>query len=194
MVIYLSIIFLSIIFISVMNIIFTMSMFNLSAPYIFFIVFISAVINFIIDAIVALVIHKLPKKWFNPYNSIYKVWGFERKFYENIGIKRWKDRVPEMGQLCNFKKDKIASINDNEYIYKFLEETCYAEVLHFLSAILGFAVIFVFPMKYMLYFTLPVALVNCFLQVLPIFIQRYTRPKLIKLYERNLRNALVSNC
>lgn len=191
MLIYLSVIFISIVFISVYNIIFIMR--ALTAPYIIVVVFISAVIAFLIDAIVAIIIHKLPKKWFNPYNKIYKVRNFERGFYENIGIKKWKDRVPEMGQLCNFKKDKIASINDNEYIYKFLQETCYAEVLHFLSAILGFAVIFVFPLKYMLYFPIPVAIVNCFLQILPIFIQRYTRPKLIKIYERNLRNLASSN-
>lgn len=194
MLIYLSVIFISIILISVYNIIFTMRAFDLTAPYIVFVVFISAVIAFLIDALVAFVIHKLPKKWFNPYNKIYRVWNFERRLYENIGIKKWKDRVPEMGQLCNFKKDKIASINDNEYIFKFLQETCYAEVLHFLSAILGFAVIFVFPLKYMFYFTLPVAIVNCLLQILPIFIQRYTRPKLIKIYERNLRNLSSSSC
>lgn len=194
MIIYLSIIFLSIVFISVFDIIFTMQTFNLTVPYIIFIVFISAVIDFLIDAVIAFIIHKLPKKWFNPYNKIYRVWTFERRLYENLGIKKWKDRIPEMGQLCNFKKDKIASINDNNYIYKFLEETCYAEVLHFLSAVLGFAVIFVFPLKYVFNFTLPVAAINCFLQILPIFIQRYTRPKLIKIYERNLKNLSALSC
>lgn len=191
MFIYLFIIFSSIVLISVFNIIFTMGLFNLSIPYIIFLAFAGAVIEFLIDAVVAFIIHKLPEKWFNPFNKIYKVWNFERGLYEKIGIRKWKDKIPEMGQLCNFKKDKIADIGNNEYIFKFMVETCYAEVLHFLSAVLGFAVIFVFSPKFMLSFALPVAIVNCFLQILPILIQRYTRPKLIKVYERNSKVASI---
>ena len=185
MAVYLSIIFGGVIVISLCNILFGAAALGLSWLEVFFIVFSAAVLDFIIDAIVAFVIHKLPKKWFNPYNRFFRVFGFERGFYERIGIKKWKDKIPEMGQLCNFKKDKIASVNDNGYLFKFLEETCYAEVLHFLSAVLGFLVILIFPSRLASAYTLPVAAVNCFLQILPIFIQRYTRPKLIKIFEHN---------
>ena len=184
---YLLIIFISIFLISMFNIFFTMAALEITIFGIISTVIIASFIVFIIDAVVAYIIHKLPNKWFNPYKKIFYVFSFERKFYESIGIRKWKDRIPEMGQLCNFKKDKIAEINNNDYLYKFLEETCYAEVLHFWSAILGFLIIFFFPIKLALYITGPVALVNMFLQILPVFIQRYTRPKLIKIYERNIR-------
>lgn len=178
--------------ISVVNIFFTMTAFDLTIFSVVFTVFIASFIVFLIDAVVAFVIHKLPNKWFNPYKKIYHVFGFERNFYESIGIKKWKDRIPEMGQLCNFKKDKIADINNNEYVFKFLEETCYAEVLHLFSAFLGFLVILFFPIKYAFWITGPVAVVNLFLQILPVFIQRYTRPKLMKIYERNIRISKIS--
>ena len=178
--------------ISVVNIFFTINAFGMTIFSVISTVFIVSFIVFLIDAVVAFIIHKMPNKWFNPYKKIYHVFEFERNFYESIGIKKWKDRIPEMGQLCDFKKDKIVDINNNVYIFKFLEETCYAETLHFLSAFLGFAVILFFPIKYAFWITGPVAVVNFFLQILPVFIQRYTRPKLMKIYERNIHISKIS--
>lgn len=42
----------------------------------------------IIDAVVALIIHKLPKKLMNPYKKIYKVFSWEKKFYHAFGIRK----------------------------------------------------------------------------------------------------------
>ncbi|NLC17049.1 MAG: hypothetical protein GX756_04140 [Clostridiales bacterium] len=189
---YLFIIFFSMALISVVNIFFTINAFGMTIFSVISTVFIASFIVFLIDAVVAFIIHKMPNKWFNPYKKIYHVFEFERNFYESIGIKKWKDRIPEMGQLCDFKKDKIVDINNNDYIFKFLEETCYAETLHLLSAFLGVAVILFFPIKYAFWITGPVAVVNFFLQILPVFIQRYTRPKLMKIYERNILISKIS--
>lgn len=193
MVSYLLAIFIGMLLMSVFNIVYTMPIYNIGPFHIILAVLANALIVFTIDAIVAYIIHKMPRKYFNPYSKKYKVWSFERKFYEAIGIRKWKDRIPEMGQLCDFKKDKIAEVDNNQYMFKFLEETCYAEVLHFLSAFLGFLVIFICPLKYVLCFSLPAALINFVLQILPAFIQRYLRPKLLKVYERNLRNSVAVN-
>src|SRR5690554_5039492 len=117
---YLFIIFFSMALISVVNIFFTINAFGMTIFSVISTVFIASFIVFLIDAVVAFIIHKMPNKWFNPYKKIYHVFEFERNFYESIGIKKWKDRIPEMGQLCDFKKDKIVDINNNDYIFKFL--------------------------------------------------------------------------
>lgn len=144
-----------------------------------------------LDAFIAWLIHTFPEKWFNHNKKIFRVNKRERKFYEKIGIRKWKDKVPEMGQLCDFKKDKIAS-TDKKYIEKFLAETGYAEIIHIAMILIGFLIIPIFPLKYLLTFSVPLIFLNTFLNLPPVLIQRYTRPKLVALYERELRQKQKS--
>lgn len=143
-------------------------------------------ILFGLDAIIALIIHKMPSKYFQSDEKLYKVHKWEKKFYEGIGIKFWKDRIPEMGKLCNFRKDKIDNLSP-EYIKKFLEETRYAEGLHIGMALIGFIILLIWPWKDLLYFSLPMAIINFTLQIPPYFVQRYNRPKLLTLYKFKTR-------
>ena len=142
-----------------------------------------------VDIIVAVIIHALPRKLMNPFYKRYKVFKWEKSFYEHIGIKKWKDYIPETGaQLCNLGKSKVDKKSDNEYLYMFLEETIYAEIMHFISAFLGLGLIFVFPNKLMFSMMRPIMVINFLLQLPPAFIQRYNRPRLLKLYEFNKRH------
>jgi hypothetical protein len=50
----------------------------------------------------------------------------------------------------------------------------------------GFALILIYPLKYVLVVSLPIILVNMFLQSLPFMVQRYNLPKLEILLKRNL--------
>ena len=54
---------------------------------------------FLVDAIVAVVVQLIPHKWVNPYFWGYKIFKFERRLYEFFGIRKWKDKIPEMGGL-----------------------------------------------------------------------------------------------
>ncbi len=123
----------------------------------------------------------LPKRWLNYQSRYFKTRDFEIKKLQNLGIKKWKDKVPEMGWTAGFPKDKLKSL-DHKYLAKFLQETCFAEIMHNLAAVLGFTVLFFFPLKYY-YFVLPILFVNLFLHLLPCLIQRYTRYRLAKIYE-----------
>lgn len=182
---YLYIIGLSMILIALINIFTT----NLNVYYIIVAVVINTIAVIADDGIVALAVRYSKKKFFNPYLKIYYVSDKERHFYEKIGIKKWKDKVPEMGKyLCNFGKSTILDKNNNEYIYKFMQETCYAEVMHILWLLFGFLIIFIYPLKYAFNFGVPVACVNFLLTLLPVFIQRYNRPKLKALYEYNKKH------
>ena len=65
--------------------------------------------------------------------KIYKVSAKEKNFYEKIKIRRWKDKIPEIGHMTGFRKNKIEDPNNIEYIDRFLLEICYGEIGHTLS-------------------------------------------------------------
>ncbi len=146
---------------------------------------------------VAIIIRMLPRKWFNPDREIYQVGDKERQFLLKIGIKKWKDKIPEMGQTVNFKKDKLQDANNAEYIQKFLVETCYAESLHISCAVL--AIIFAFisllfmPNLFVWTVSLPVAIVYSVYNIPSILIQRYNRPRLKVQLKRLTKNNNSDN-
>ena len=146
---------------------------------------------------VAIIIRMLPRKWFNPNRKIYQVGDKERQFLLKIDIKKWKDKIPEMGQTVNFKKDKLQDANNAEYIQKFLVETCYAESLHISCAVL--AIIFAFisllfmPNLFVWTVSLPVAIVYSIYNIPSILIQRYNRPRLKVQLKRLTKNNNSDN-
>ena len=140
-----------------------------------------------IDAVVAIIVHSVPENKIDPFKKIFVANNGERKFYEKLGVRTWKDIIPESGKvLVGFDKRQIEKPNDNIYILKFLRETCYAGIMHIISVFAGF-VVFAF-MPYKLSIVLPVVLTNAFLQVLPVIVQRYNRIRLISLYYFNKRH------
>lgn len=155
---------------------------------VFAITIISLLVLVAIDAVCALFVrYCLPKKVFNPFLKIYNVGKNERKFYEKIGIRKWKDRIPEAGQLfVNFSKTEVADMTNNEYVEKFMSETVYAELMHGLSVIFSFLIIFI-DLRLALTVGLPLVIGNMILNLMPVLVQRYNRPKLMVLYQRNER-------
>lgn len=148
---------------------------------------IDILVVFIIDAIIAFVIRRLPVKWFDYKYKAFKIFKWERKFYEAIKIKKWKDKIPELGQLTNFKKNKVREPKNSEYLLRYLMECVYGETIHFLSIILGFLILLINP-KCCLYFGLPIAIANGIISYLSFAILRYNRPKLTILYNRSVKS------
>lgn len=148
---------------------------------------IDILVVFIIDAIIAFVIRRLPEKWFVYKYKVFKIFKWERKFYEAIKIKKWKDIIPELGQLTNFKKNKVREPKNSEYLLRYLMECVYGETIHFLSIILGFLILLINP-KCCLYFGLPIAIANGIISYLSFAILRYNRPKLTILYNRSVKS------
>lgn len=147
----------------------------------------SVVAEVAIDGLFAFIIRRLPAKWFNHKKKIFIVSKGEKKFYEKIKIRKWKDKIPELGQFTNFSKNKIADPKNNEYLDRYFLEACYGEVIHFLSLFAGFLVIFILPLNLWYCFGLPVAIANIFLNLPSLFILRYNSTKLRVLYESNAR-------
>lgn len=148
---------------------------------------IDILVVFIIDAIIAFVIRRLPEKWFVYKYKVFKIFKWERKFYEAIKIKKWKDKIPELGQLTNFKKNKVREPKNSEYLLRYLMECVYGETIHFLSIILGFLILLINP-KCCLYFGLPITIANGIISYLSFAILRYNRPKLTILYNRSVKS------
>ena len=145
-----------------------------------------------VDLVISAIVMVLPKKLYDPYRKNFKVSQRERAFLEKLKIIKWKDLNPiGKGPIgIGMRKDKVENKNDPAYLFKFLTESCKAEVMHLISAFLGFVSVFFFPLT-ALSITLPVCFVNFVLQLLPFLVQRHIRPKLLLVYERASKNQAL---
>lgn len=151
----------------------------------FYVMVLGTLFLILVDMIVAIVVQRIPQKLINPNAWCFKVFKFERGFYERIRIRKWKDKIPELGGVFKkFSKQHLTS-NTPEYVHHFIVETIYGEMSHTWSIVAGLLVFVVFP-QHILNFALPLFLINLILNILPAMIQRYTRPKLCKMYVRLL--------
>lgn len=137
-----------------------------------------------IDGVSALMIRRLtPASWYSPERKVFRVSKKERDLYRAIRIKRWKDKIPELGGFTNFHKDKLESQSDGAYLARFILEINYGVVIHLVNAILGFLIILI-PFCSSPSIWIPIVAVNCVLSLLPVAILRYTGHTLHNLYAR----------
>ena len=141
------------------------------------------------DGVFAALIRKLPAKYFDHSRKGFDASKKERKFYDFIQIKFWKDYVPELGGFTNFHKDKIRESNNLQYLERFILECNYGSAIHIFTALSGFIILFALPSSQMLIFGVPVAVVNLFLNLMPAFILRYNVPRLRTLHKMAKRKA-----
>ena len=139
---------------------------------------------FVPSALWAVIIRILPKKWFTPNNKLFHVFKFENKLYEKVGVKNWKDKIPELGKTSNFKRDKLYDSRNPEYMSKYINESCYAESIHVVAVLLAFLSFILMPDDLILRIGLPTAICYLILSMPSIIIQRYMRPRLLKMYKR----------
>jgi hypothetical protein len=148
----------------------------------------ATVVVMVVDALTAPVCRLLPKKCADPEKKIFIVSANEKKFYERLKIRKWKDKVPEIGQFTGFRKNKIVDPKSVEYLDRFLLEACYGEIGHFFSVFFGFLILLLFPISSIWFsVSIPVAIVNAFLNLPSLFILRYNSYKLEVLRKSNLK-------
>ena len=141
--------------------------------------------------VLALIASHLPSKCYEPTKKIYHVFKFESKLYEFVGVRKYKEKIPELGKaLTNFDKSKIAKPDDPEYMLMFLKENCKGSLTHVVSLLWGIVsvipAVFIFPMPYILTMWLPAMLLNTTLHFISLSVLRYIRPRLLKLYQKLL--------
>jgi glycosyl-4,4'-diaponeurosporenoate acyltransferase len=120
----------------------------------------------------------LPKGIFT-HNFFFREKSFERNLYKSIRINKWKDKLPAVNSTL--KKLKI-ELNP-QYLDKMIMQTYYAEFGHLTIAILGFLCILVNPNEYFL-MAFICSIVNFFIHIPYCLIQRYNRPRLLKVKSR----------
>ena len=132
-----------------------------------------------VDAVVATVFRLLPAKFANHDKKFFSVSLKEKKFYEKIKIRKWKDYIPEIGHFTGVRKNKIADPKSPEYIDRFLLEICYGQLGHFYSIFFGFLILLLFPITpFWLPLSISVAIINIFFNLPSLFILRYNSYKL----------------
>ncbi|MBQ8283975.1 MAG: hypothetical protein IJX75_02660 [Clostridia bacterium] len=141
----------------------------------------------LLDALVATCARLLPKSCADYTKQCFSVSNKEKKFYEKLKIRKWKDRIPEIGHFTGFRKNKLDDPKNVEYVDRFLLECCYGEIGHFFSAFFGFfLLLFFFITDIWIAIALPVAIINGLLNLPSLFILRYNSYKL-----KILRKSLV---
>ena len=158
----------------------------------FFVVFgytwLAIVAVVLIDGLTATVCRLLPKKCANHEKKIFQVSAKEKKFYEKLKIRKWKDSVPEIGQFTGFRKNKLENPQSVEYVERFLLEACYGEIGHFVSLFSGFLIVLLFFIaEYFWLIALCVAFINALMNLPSFCILRYNSYKLEVLRKSNLK-------
>ena len=136
--------------------------------------------------VVSFVLGRLvPKEWFDYTRFPYRSFAFEKggKIYEAIGIAKWQSRVPDMSRI--FPKlmpaKKIPARPDEQTLLVMIRETCAAEATHALLILAGLGLLAIWPgaggiLLYLIY--------AIFGNLVFLIIQRYNRPRLVRLYKK----------
>lgn len=140
--------------------------------------------QFALDGLLAIVINKMPDKWFGVDNALYRVSPRERELYKKLKVRLWKDKVWELGGLGGFSKKNLTEPDDPAYIEKFIIECNKGVLTHRLSYPIGFLAMLTLPNVCSLTIALPVALVNLYLNILPTLALRYNTPMLQGILKR----------
>jgi len=123
---------------------------------------------------------------FDPEKGIFRYRKFEENgnVYDQVfKIRKWKDKVFDLSQASTRieKKNFQHGVNILEKTERLIQETCVAELTHWGIIILS-PLLFVFCRNgWMLFFDFFYVLSN----LMDIMIQRYNRPRLLKIQKRN---------
>lgn len=135
-------------------------------------------LQFALDGLIAIIIAKMPNKLFGVDNKHFGVSEREKAFYNKIRVRKWKDKIWELGGLGGFSKKSLVNPNSPEYIERFIIECNKGVLTHRLSYPIGFLPMLFIKGVCAFSIALPVAAVNLLLNILPTIVLRYNTPKL----------------
>ncbi len=126
----------------------------------------------------------LPKSWFCAGKFPFRSFRFEQegRVYLALGVRKWKDGFPDMSVVLPsfMPSKKLPKVLNTVRVQQMIQETCVAEWTHAILCVLGFGCVFLWKKAGGWLIAILYALGN-----LPyIIIQRYNRPKLMRILER----------
>jgi glycosyl-4,4'-diaponeurosporenoate acyltransferase len=144
---------------------------------------------FLVVFFTGFVVQKIPVDLFDYHTSIFRTFPWERRgtIYESVlKIKKWKDIMPEGGGVFKngFGKRQAAE-RDFNYLETFARETCRAELVHWII-ILALPLFFIWNPPVAVLIMVPIVLAG---NIPCIIIQRYNRPRLVRMLEIRRRHA-----
>ncbi len=126
----------------------------------------------------------IPKKWFHADRFPYKAFAFEKegKIYTKLKIQHWQNKVPDMSKIFpKWMPAKNMTENFKGRLPLMIQETCAAELTHWVLCFTGLGCLWISPGIWGAVFTLG----NILLGNLPfVMIQRYNRPRLVRLEKK----------
>lgn len=144
-------------------------------------------LQFVLDGLIAILMNQLPDRWFAVGKRAFHVSDAEKELYKKLKVRKWKDKVWELGGLGGFSKKILREPDNPQYIEKFIIECNRGTVTHRLSYPIGFLAMLTLPNVCAFTIALPVAIINLFLNVLPTLVLRYNAPKLTSVLTRMRR-------
>ncbi len=120
----------------------------------------------------------LPYRWFDANRFPYQNAAFEKNFYKKLGLPQWQKKLPDMSRIFPHIMPAKAMVDPTpEGLQIMIQETCIAELIHFILVIAGLGAMYFWHSWVGITLTLFYSIGN-----LPfILIQRYNRPRLIRL-------------
>ena len=121
----------------------------------------------------------------------YKLYKAEKEgsVYRKIGIHYWQNKVPDMSRIFpKLMPPKKMIATDKDSLLRMIQETCTAELIHLLLCITGLYCVKLWPGAG----GITLAALNIVIFNLPfILIQRYNRPRLVRLYKKIIEKELT---
>ena len=131
----------------------------------------------------------LPRARFSGESFPYRTADWENggRVYEKLGIKHWKDALPDMSRIMpDMVKKKMTRQSRKQGMDVLIAETCVAECVHYWLIVLSLGIFLFWRGVWALVFWL---VYNILGNVPFILIQRYNRPRLVLLEQRRRRRA-----
>lgn len=126
----------------------------------------------------------ISKHSFNTDKLPFKCYEFEKGglIYKKIGVHKWQTKVPDMSRICKklMPAKKMTGRPDKKTMAAMINETCVAELIHVLLCLFGLGVLWIMPG----WGGFAVWLIYVMGNLPDVFIQRYNRPRFIKLMAR----------
>ena len=187
---YLSIIGIAMLMISAVNILFD------TAPWYYVVIAViwCTALQFALDGAIAIIINKMPDRWFGTDHPFYRVTETEKRLYQKLKVRRWKDKVWELGGIGGFSKKDLTEPKDPQYFERFIIACNKGVLTHRLSYPIGFLAMLTLPNICSVTIALPVAIVNLYLNILPTMVLRYNTPKLKALLNRLKKKKGADTC
>jgi hypothetical protein len=113
----------------------------------------------------------------------------DRTIYELIGIKIYKKYLPTTGDIVRqrrkIKQIRIAAADKIDELYKYERQTRNYEWRHLIGVLIFILLTLLIERKFTIFDWALLSVLNLYINIYPIFLQRYNRIRIIKVLQRN---------